>query len=769
MDNVQVLAKRLGIAPEVAGLLIDRGIDTVESATAFLYPKLENGVPASAIARIDEAVARIKQAVEDGESILVFGDYDCDGISATAALTLYLRSLGATVHYFIPRRGDGYGLSERTVERVVETYYPDLMITVDCGITAHDEVELAQDLGVDVIVTDHHEPQDVLPECIVVDPKLGEDTRLKDLCGAGVVYKLIEAMAGLDVAKQYLDIVALATVADVVPLVGDNRIIVAEGLKLLNRRCRKGLSALIRSCDLDKVTSTDIGFRLGPRINALGRLNDDADVVELLTTEDDFVIRELVERIGAANTIRQTLTKKMVEQAHAKLADYDLVHRPCIVLWDDEWETGVLGLVASKLASEFNRPVVLLGDVGDCYKGSARAGCDVNIFEALKAVEPYMIAFGGHKAAAGMSVNKQTVNKFADELCRVIASTYPPETFIPVAHYDIDAPLSRLDKAFFAQLELLEPYGEGNPVPRIKVNTGEVKLSSFGTDHVKARLGNDVEVVAFGSSYLMDAQSMGVGYDLGCEPQNRVFNNREYVQLMTNSAVVKSVDGLRDSAPAFGNYLKTILYPPKEVGIRRSTLDKEVADLALDSGVLFVAYGKEGADRLFDALEQAGKRHLLTEVTVGRTSANPLNSLVLSPTSVEGWQYRSGIVFLDAPLSTGYLAWVGSHAPNPELVVLPSYAYSSQIASLHLDQGSIERTRVAMWALSTVKISGVDELCQRLSGEGISTADAYAHFYILYELGLVVIGQGFSRQMRQGDINLQASRTWVTLNKLQAK
>ncbi|MBO4535104.1 MAG: hypothetical protein J5755_04130, partial [Clostridia bacterium] len=412
---------------------------------------------------------------------------------------------------------------------------------------------------------------------------------------------------------------------------------------------------------------------------------------------------------------------------------------------------------------------VLLGDVGDCYKGSARAGCDVNIFEALKAVEPYMIAFGGHKAAAGMSVNKQTVGKFADELCKYIAEHYPPETFLPRVHYDIDTPLARLDKSFFAQLEMLEPYGEGNPVPRIKVGTQGVKLTSFGTDHVKARLSNDVEVVAFGSSYLVDAQSMGVPYDLGCEPQNRVFNNREYVQLLTCSAVVAGVDTLRDSAPAFGNYLKTILYPPQEVGIRRSTLEREIADLQVDSGVLFVAYGKEGADRLFAALDQAGKRHLLSDVTVGRTPANPLNSLVLSPTSVEGWQYRSGIVFVDAPLSTGYLAWVGSHAPNPELVVLPSYAYATQIASLHLDQGSIERTRVAMWALSTVKIGGVDELCQRLAGEGISTADAYAHFYILYELGLVVVGQGFARQMRQGDINLQASRTWVTLTKLQRK
>ena len=410
-----------------------------------------------------------------------------------------------------------------------------------------------------------------------------------------------------------------------------------------------------------------------------------------------------------------------------------------------------------------------MADAGEHYKGSARAGSDVNIFEALTAVQPYMIEFGGHKAAAGMSVNKQTVGKFADELCKYIAEHYAYETFVPRVHYDIDTPLARLDKDFFAQLKLLEPYGEANPVPRIKVSTHGLKLTTFGTDHVKARLSNDVEVVAFGSPYLVEAQSMGVPYELGCEAQDRVFNNREYVQLMTKTAVVPGAETVRDSAPAFGNYLKTVLYQPQEVGIRRSTLEKEIADLEVDSGVLFVAYGKEGADRLFAALDRAGKRHLLSNITVGRTPANPLNGLVLSPTSAEGWQYRSGIVFLDAPLSTGYLAWVGSHAPNPELVILPSYAYASQIASLHLDQGSIERTRVAMWALSTLKLNGLDELCQRLTREGVSTADAYAHFYILYELGLVVVGQGFARQMKQGDINLQASRTWVTLTKLQEK
>ncbi len=771
MDNkVEELANRLGIDPAIAGLLADRGIDTEAKAAAFLYPSFDHSIGGETILNMTAAAERIKQAVEEGESILIFGDYDCDGISATSALTLFLRSLGATVNYFIPRRADGYGLSEKTVEKVVEQYLPDLMITVDCGITAHDEVEYAMDLGVDVIVTDHHEPQDVLPECIVVDPKLGEDTRLKDLCGAGVVYKLIEVMAGREVAKSYLDIVSLATVADVVPLLGENRLIVSYGLKLLSDCHRKGLKALIKSCDLDKsVTSGDIGFRIAPRINALGRLNDDADVVELLTNEDDFVIKQLVERVGNANTIRQTLTKKMLDSAHAKLADYDLVSRPCIVLWDEEWETGVLGLVASKLATEFNRPVVLLGSVGDCYKGSARAGCDVNIFEALKAVEQYMVAFGGHKAAAGMTVSKQTVEHFATALCDHIKQTYAWDTFVPHPRYDIEVPRDRLNKAFFAQLQLLEPFGEGNPTPKIKINTLDVKLTLSGTDHVKSRLNAEADMMAFGSTYLLDAASMGVGYDLGCEAQMKVFNNREYVQFNAQTALLTHLEGLRDSAPAFGNYLKTILYAPKDVGIRKSTLDKEIADLTPTSGVLFVAWSKGGVDRLTEALDRAGKRAYLTDYSVGRTPINPLNGLVIAPTSIEGWQYRSGIVFLDAPLSTGYLAWVGSHAPNPELVILPSYAYGSQIESLHLDQGSIEKTRMALWGLSVVKIGSIDELCMRLTQEGIATADAYAHFYILYELGLIVVGQGFTRQMKQGELSLQASRVWVTLNKLQKR
>ena len=767
MDNAE-LAQNLGIYEEIAALLVKRGIDTPEAAKAFLYPQMADMLPASGIANMDAAVARIRAAIEAKERILVFGDYDCDGICATAIMVLYLRSQGADVRYHIPRRADGYGLSEDAIELVVGAHLPDLMITVDCGITSCVEVEYAQDLGVDVIVTDHHEPQDEVPDCIVVNPKLGHTDGLRNLCGAAVAMKVVEALAGKDVADNYLDLAALATVADVVPLVGENRIIVYHGLRMLGATPRLGLRALIRSCELETVTSADIGFRIAPRINALGRLNDDADVVELFLTEDSFVIRELVEKVAAANTARQTLTKQLAAEAHRQLADYDLTNSRVIVLWDDHWEAGVLGLVASRLVSEFYRPVVLLSNVGEHFKGSARSVEGVNIFACLQAVEHRLVGFGGHMGAAGMSVRRENLQAFREELNAYICRTYPEDLFVPRLSADIIIDKNTMRAPFFAQLARLEPFGESNPAPKFVVHGTDCKFSRVGTgDHVKSRVNADVDLMFFGGAHQLAAEASGVQFDYYCDANKRVYQNREYIQLSVTDVVVADASTVRDSAHAFGVYLKTVLYPPREVGTRVSTLQKELASMEGNTGTLFVSYGADSARDFFQALSAAGKRHLLANVTVGKVQVNPLNTLLLTPSDADGWQFFSSIVFLDAPLSMGYLAWVGAQAPNPELVLLPHYAYLKHIAGLDLTAESVAKTLSDIRRVDRVR--NVDELCMQLQSMGSSVANAYAHFYILFELGLVEVGRDFALHAIQGEVRLDASRVYKTLIKLREK
>ena len=765
--DLESLSKALGMHPQIVALLEKRGISSVEEAKRFLYPQLEDMHPASGIANIDKAAARIQEAIDKKEKILIFGDYDCDGISATTIMTLFLKGRGAEVYYNIPRRQDGYGLSETAVEQVVEKYLPDLMITVDCGITSVVEVEYAQDLGVDVIVTDHHEPQDELPDCIVVNPKLGNDEALRNLCGAGVAMKLVEALSTKAEADSYLDLAALATVADVVPLLGENRIIVHYGLKALKESKRKGLRALIRSCELEDVTAMDVGFRIAPRINALGRLNDEADVVELFLTDDDFVVRELVEKVGAANTARQTLTKQLAQEAYLKLRDYDLTGNRVIVLWDDKWETGVLGLVAARLAQEFYRPVVLLSNVGDCFKGSARSIPGVNLFASLQAVENRLLGFGGHMGAAGMSVRRENLKVFAEELNEYLAKTYDEDVFVPKKQADIRFDKNAMQTRFFEDLARLEPFGEGNPSPKFVVSSADCRLTRINeTEHVKCKMNADVDLVYFGGYGHLAALKTGATFDYYCDAAKKVFQNRAYIQLSVNDLATAGCESLRECAPAFGRYVKDILNPPATVGTRMSTLEKEIKDLKGIYGTLFVAFSVKSAQDFLKELTIAGKKSALKRIAVGKTEANPLHTLLVTPTDCDGWQYYSSIVFLDAPLSMGYLAAVGEKAPNPELVLIRRYAYTDKIKALHLEERDIEQTLRGIRRLDPMRYHNLDELCQALQANGYDIADAYAHYMILYELGVIAEGKGFRLQFREKAIELSASKVYKNLSRV---
>ncbi|NCA67726.1 MAG: single-stranded-DNA-specific exonuclease RecJ, partial [Clostridia bacterium] len=501
IDNEQtrLLSSNLGIDNSIAGILVARGIDTLDAAKDFLFPDNKR-LPVFGIPNMDKAVERIKTAVVNSETILIYGDYDCDGICAVTILKLYFESIGAKVCHHIPLRADGYGLSLVALENVVEKFMPDLIITVDCGITAVEEVEYCYEaLGVDIIITDHHEPCETLPECIIINPKLDAHSPLRDICGAGVALKLVEALDGYDKAMEYVDIACIATIADVVPLVGENRKIVALGLKKMNEFERPGIKLLAKSINIDKLQASDIGYRIAPRLNASARMGNTNDILPIFTSNEYFELESLVAQLNNDNEKRQTLTNKVYCEAMQQLKSLKLEHLSVIVLHCSSWESGVLGLVAARLAQEFFRPAILLNSKNEFCRGSARSISGINIFQCLNACSNLLTQYGGHEGAGGLTINIAKLEQFKENIDKYIKDTYPQSLFEQVVEYDIEITDKRqIDKAFYKQLELLEPTGEGNPPAVLLLNSNIAAISRIGnTKHVKIKLNREAEAVAF--------------------------------------------------------------------------------------------------------------------------------------------------------------------------------------------------------------------------------------------------------------------------------
>jgi single-stranded-DNA-specific exonuclease len=488
-EEADRLAEALSVRRTTAEVLIRRGHSTPDAARAFLE---QDGPAHDPMLLGDMAAAceRIERAIAAGERVCVHGDYDADGICATALALIVLRGLGAEVEQHLPSRfAEGYGLAVETVERLAGAGI-SLLVTVDCGITAVDAVARARELGMDVIVTDHHRPADALPECIRVCTR-PSDYPFPELCGTGVVFKLAQALharAGRDPAEMelHLDLVALATVADVVPLRDENRGLVRAGLRRLRRTAKPGLRALMAVARVDRAhaSSTDLGFRLAPRINAAGRLCHPDQALELLLTADDGRARALAERLEALNRERQAVEDGILRQAVSQVeeADEEWRARRAYVLHDPDWHEGVIGIVASRLVERYARPVVLIAGDGDEAKGSGRSVAAYDLHAGLTATAEHLTRYGGHRVAAGLTMPSDRIEAFAAALAehagphladadlrrrqRVDAVLAPAETSLELAD----------------ELDRLEPFGLGNP--------GVVLLAPAAALHAVERIGD---------------------------------------------------------------------------------------------------------------------------------------------------------------------------------------------------------------------------------------------------------------------------------------
>ncbi|MCI8648944.1 MAG: single-stranded-DNA-specific exonuclease RecJ [Anaerotruncus sp.] len=453
----------------VARVLAARGYDTLEKAAEFLSQTEELSDPFS-ICDMDKAVQRIQQAVADGERVAVYGDYDCDGIMATVLLYSYLESIGADVCYYIPERDrEGYGLNKDALSLIHKDGI-SLVVTVDNGITAVEEVAFANSLGLDVVITDHHKPREQLPDAVaVVDPhRLDDQSGCQYLAGVGVAFKLVCALEGdepLMMLDQYGDLVAVATVADIVPLVGENRMIVRRGLELLQNTENEGLAALLEVCGMTQrpLSCDNIAYGLVPRINSAGRFDRVDSAIELFVGSDEP--EQLAQGINALNEKRRSIEDQIVVQIMEQLEqDSEALRQRVIVIYGEGWHHGIVGIVAARMVERFGKPCIVLSLEGETARGSGRSVEGFSIIDAINACSQYLVRYGGHNQAAGMTVRTAQLSEFIAAINRWAAQHYP-EMPQQVVHIDCTLSPKQLTIKDIQPLSALEPFGSGNELP----------------------------------------------------------------------------------------------------------------------------------------------------------------------------------------------------------------------------------------------------------------------------------------------------------------
>ena len=523
----EILTETLGIHPVVSRLLWNRGHRTAEDAKSFFTLANEMLGDPFELADMKAATERIAGAISSHEKITIYGDYDVDGVTSVTALLLYLREKGADVSYFIPSRfGDGYGVSEATVVQLADEG-TKLIVTVDTGITANREVELAKERGVDFIVTDHHECCETIPAAVaVVNPHRPDcPYPFKDLAGVGVTFKLLcaleETLTGADritavntVALSCADLIAIGTIADVMPIVGENRLIVKLGLEMIEKRPRPSLAALIEAVNAkgdqrdrgykkkQQITSSFIGFTVSPRINAVGRVRSASLAVEFLLSETPERAREFADVLCEANRERQEEENRIVRDAFAMIeAQHDFEKDPVIVLSSDEWHHGVIGIVASRITDRFGLPSILVSFEGreepypspdDIGKGSGRSVKGLNLFEALSSCEDILPKYGGHELAAGLSIRREDFPAFRERINEYARKRLTRDTLIPTLDADCELSGEDLSLSLEEQIEKMEPFGVGNPTPYFVSRGFAVRqiLPIGGGKHTKVLVGS---------------------------------------------------------------------------------------------------------------------------------------------------------------------------------------------------------------------------------------------------------------------------------------
>jgi single-stranded-DNA-specific exonuclease len=547
-DLIRELSQQHAVPELVAQILYNRGLSQAQDIVSFLDPALSRMLPPAGLRDLDVAAGRLAQAVTRGETVVVYGDYDVDGLTATAVLRHFLESVGARVISYIPNRlTQGYGLHGPALAELAGK--ADLLVTVDCGVSNAAEVAQAQALGLDIIVTDHHEPPPQLPPALaVINPKRPDCSYpFKELAGVGVALNLVLGLRAClreqgwfarrpePNIKDYLDLVALGTAADVVPLTGMNRILVSHGLQILAESRRPGLQALkdVACLTNGSISLRDVAFKLAPRLNAAGRLGQSRAALELLLTEDRGQARELARYLDRLNKERQAEQADILAAAEIQIHQQGFRDRPALVLAGEDWHPGIIGIVASKLVDRYHRPVALLAGANGLGRGSARSVADFDLFAGLGACRDHLLQFGGHTAAAGFTLDLERLEGFREAFENVVLAALGQDPEPPDLTLDAEVNLAQLDDDFFFHLNRLRPFGPGNPPPVLACLEAQLVDSRIvGKKHLKLKLAQNGRVhkaIAFDQAGLHPLRG---NYDIAFTPQMNFYQGRPQPELL---------------------------------------------------------------------------------------------------------------------------------------------------------------------------------------------------------------------------------------------
>ncbi|MEG1612773.1 MAG: single-stranded-DNA-specific exonuclease RecJ [Clostridia bacterium] len=755
-DNkiVADIADKISVPLDIAKLLVMRGVTDVKSANEFLNPSKDNMSNPFDIAGMREAKERIEKAIKYDEKVVIYGDYDCDGICAISILYSYLKKYISRLNYFVPnRKGEGYGLHNIVIDDLADIYSPDLLITVDCGITSFSEVEYIKKLGIDVIVTDHHEPQLDIPNCIVVNPKV-QKIGFYDFCGAGVVFKLVEALSGRENALQYIEIVALATIADIVPLLGENRIIAKLGLDKVNTSPSVSIKILRKRINVECFTAYDIMFKVAPRLNAAGRMGDATRTVDLFISDDEKLINSILDDIEIDNQNRKKLSEDTLNHILKKLKNYDLAQNKIIIMYDKNWDTGILGIVASRIAEMFYRPVVLFNENNGVLRGSARSIRGINIFDCLSNSSKFFDGFGGHSSAAGITMKTENFDAFVQSVNEYVLDKFSNELFYPNVYFDLILNENNCTLDFVKLLDKFEPTGYLNPQPTFLCkNKGYVFAQIGKTNHIKYKCG-DLEFLGFNMLDIIDSVNSLCSFTVTMSA--KTYMNRAFIQGIMHYVSINEVKNVDDELICT-KYIEQSL-------IEKCELSREVLpyiESEFDNknclyGNLFIAFSFESFDNFYKKAKEQGW-NIFQSVARG-TTVNPLNRLILMPELNYDMSYYKNIILIDKPLNNNYIAFL------QKKYIANIYLFNGKSVNINnirkyrcVSDDEYREIYKALHAELNLNVLNLKDITNKLKTNGHNNFSLFkiaSTIYIMIELGIANINNNFELHFQDSVKNL---------------
>ena len=676
---INKISSECGILFDTARLLFYRGIDNIEKAKDFLNPSKRGFLSPFKLCGMMQAVQKIKEAKDNNRQVLVYGDYDADGVCATTVLYYCLKEFGITARFVVPEREEGYGLNIDKINALNNQNKIDLIITVDCGISDYEKIETLKNCGIEVIVTDHHEPPEILPKTICINPKIaGQDYGFNELCGAGVAYKLGYALIG-EKADAYLDFVSLATVADSMELVGENRDITVEGLKLFNnpKTLRKCFKYLLGDNANREITAQTISYNIAPRINAGGRMGDADTALQLFVETDENRIYDLATKLTEYNIARQAECDRIYKQAKYKIESENLTDNDIILVADETWKTGFIGIVAAKLVEEFSRPVLVFAGLDGDFKGSARSVDGFNIYDAICDAKDLLIAYGGHSQAAGVAVSKDNfpaLSKHLNDYVKNNGVKLELEQKI-YAEWHIDKPIS---SRFAREIDALEPFGVGNrrPMFTMSVNAINSQPLKVGSQHYSFKT-DVIEMLDFNGEKHVLPLSLPIDKKIIFEINVSSFKGKESVKGYVRGVNVDYGDFSQLKLHIFQNEISKIRWAEEKIF---NKADQTVFENKKPT--LYLLFDPDNL-KLYPQLKNLPISLFVAE---GKTS-----SVLVSPKTIPTGFEK--IVYLDLPLSA--LSFNGK-----------SYCFDSVCGYKDIDRLSIERSEFGRIFNKLINLSG---------------------------------------------------------------